>query len=133
MSGTFGYELDPRLLKEEDKHVIRDQIEQFHKFDELIREGDYYRLDQPASNGLYTAWEFVSSDRSEALVSLVVTDVEANAAFPFVKLRGLEPEGIYHLEEMEQRFTGAALMYGGYALPQLPGDYPAVLLHFIRQ
>ena len=132
LAGTFGYELDPRRLSEEEKNIIREQIAQFRKYDRLVSEGDYYRLDRPETEAQFTAWEFAASDRSEALVSMVFTDVEANAAFPYIRLRGLDPEGIYHLEGEDTCLTGASLMYGGYSLPQPSGDYPAVLLHFVR-
>ena len=77
--------------------------------------------------------EFAAKDGSEALVSIVITDVEANAPFPYIRLYGLDPEGIYRLEDTKECISGAALMYGGYALPQIPGDYPALILHFVRE
>ena len=73
---------------------------------------------------------FVSQDRTEALVNLVMTHVRANGPFPFVKLQGLLPERIYHLQEQSQQFTGASLMYGGYSFQLSPGDYCSVQLHF---
>ncbi len=133
LSGTFGYELDPRKLNEEEKTAIREQIEWFHQYDTLIREGDYYRLDRAETESQFTAWEFVLPDRSQAMVSVVFTDVEANAAFPYLRLRGLKPEGTYYLEGSKETFSGAALMYGGYSLPQPSGDYPAVILHFLQK
>ena len=133
LSGTFGYELDPRKLSEGDKTIIREQIAQFHQFSDLISEGDYYRLDRPETEKSFTAWEFAAKDGSEALVSIVITDVEANAPFPYIRLLGLDPEGMYRLEDTKECISGAALMFGGYALPQIPGDYPALILHFVRE
>ena len=98
--------------------------------------GDYYRLDMKKTEAYYTAWAVVSPDQTEALVSLVVTEVQANPEIPFVRLQGLNPEGRYQLEGTGQSFSGAALMNGGYAVGFGDGelkmeDYPAVQLHFV--
>ena len=44
MAGTFGYELDPGKLDDEEKDKIREQIRAYHKYAPLIASGDYYRL-----------------------------------------------------------------------------------------
>ena len=135
MAGTFGYELDPGKLSEEEKAEIRTQIQTFHKYYELIQEGEYYRLDTPESEDYYTAWEHVLADRSEALVSLVIAQVQANPELPCIRLQGLCEEAVYQLEQTGQCFLGAALMYGGYTIGFGNGElklenYPALQLHF---
>lgn len=132
MSGTFGYELDVNLLGEGEKEEIRRQIQDFHKYYRLIQKGLYYRLTDEEKEAYYYAWEFVSENGDEALLCLVVTDVHANPEFPYVRLRGLQPDAWYELEGEGARFTGAALMYGGYAFEALSGVYPARLRHFVR-
>lgn len=131
-SGTFGYELNPGLLSKEEKVIIRAQIGDYHKYYSLIQNGDYYRLGSEAFNEKYSCWEFVSGDKSEALVNIVAFDVEANAPFPYVKLRGLEEASVYQLEGTDLRVPGAALMYGGYTFDVFSGNYPSARLHFIR-
>ena len=42
MAGTFGYELDPAKLTEEEKAEVRTQIETFKKYYSLIQDGTYY-------------------------------------------------------------------------------------------
>ena len=39
MAGTFGYELNPALLSEEEKQTIREQIQTYKKYERLINEG----------------------------------------------------------------------------------------------
>ena len=126
-AGTFGYELDPAKLTEDEKKAVKEQIAAFHRYEDLIEQGDYYRLDEGEKD--YTAWMFVSPDKGEALVSVVATHVRANAPFPFVRLQGLDPEKIYLREDTGERLTGAALTQGGISLPQFQGDYPAVQIH----
>ena len=126
-AGTFGYELDPAKLTEDEKKAVKEQIAVFHRYEDLIEQGDYYRLDEGEKD--YTAWMFVSPDKGEALVSVVATHVRANASFPFVRLQGLDPEKTYFREDTGERLTGAALTQGGISLPQFLGDYPAVQIH----
>lgn len=141
MSGTFGYELDPGQLCDEEKQVIRGQIERYKLWQDLIREGDYYRL-SPGSSA-FTAWQQVSADKTEALVSFVLQTVAGNPLPRHMKLKGLDPKANYRLEiadfhgcsprlhhAADRIFTGAQLMYGGYTLPPLSGDYPSGQLYW---
>ena len=130
MAGTFGYELDPAKLSDGEKKTVKEQITAFHRYEDLIAGGDYFRLDESEKDE--TAWMIVSPDRDEALVSIVCTHVRANGPFPFIRLQGLDPEKTYRREDTGEVWTGAALMYGGISFPQFSGDYPAKQIHFIR-
>ena len=123
-AGTFGYELDPGKLTEAEKKTVKEQIAAFHRDEELIAAGDYYRLDENETD--WTSWMFVSPDRGAALVCAAATRVRANSPFPYIRLQGLDPAAVYRREDTGEETTGAALMYGGITLPQFSGDYPAV-------
>ena len=138
MAGTFGYELDPAKLSEEERREVGRQIAFFHRVEDLIREGDYYRLGTMEMKR-FTAWQFVSEDKKQSLFTLVLTEPEGNPLPLHVRLKGLNPEKRYHLaaaeyagclyrgdEKLPDVLSGAALMYGGLTLPRLYGDYPAV-------
>ena len=140
-SGTFGYEMNVNHLTEEEKQEIRGQITGYRRFAELIAHGDYYRLNELEDMAECSAWMFVSPDRKEALVSMVMTHLRANGPFPWFRLQGLMPDGVYALEVTDPRgtemqsagcVTGAALMQGGYAFPYAWGDYRAMQLHLTR-
>ena len=132
MSGTFGYELDLNTLSDGEKEEVRRQIADFRKYEQLIRDGDYYRLNEMETQDFYSAWEFASRDGAEALVNLVVKRKQANAPLVHVRLRGLSPDALYSLDGDGGRYTGAALMRGGYTFPLFSGDFPAAQLHFVR-
>lgn len=133
MSGTFGYELDLSLLGEQDKREIEEQIVRFKKYYPLIQWGDYYRLTDAVADTCYTAWQFASKDGAEALLNVVVVSPEANPVPVHVRLKGLKEKAVY-LEKTEGKFySGAALMYGGFTLPILKGDYPAVQYYFVEE
>ena len=142
MAGTFGYELDLGKLSESEKEQVREQIQRFDEYYELIQNGDYYRLGHWQDNGFFTAWQTVAPDRSETLVSAVMVRPRPNLGPVCIKCKGLDPDAVYetvraqvfgspfpmdqYLSRMRRRFTGAALMYGGYVLPFLHGEYPSV-------
>ena len=132
-SGTFGYELNPASLSDKEKAEMAEQISDYHKYAALISEGTYYRLTELGDSSGFEAWMIVSPDREEAIVNVVMTHVRANGPFPWIRLQGLLPDCLYHLEGTQNAYSGVALMQAGYSFPQLNGDYPAVQLHFERE
>lgn len=136
MSGTFGYELDITKMTDAEKAEIRQQIDEFHEFYELIQYGDYYRLTD--TEDACTVWEFADPQGREALVNMVFSRVEANPVPISVSVRGLREHSFYRAEllhanefqrEPERWFqkdiilSGAALQYGGLTLPPTWKEY----------
>ena len=128
MSGTFGYEMDPNRTTSEEREIIKQQVAFFKEHYNLIQQGDYYRLTDPFANGPYTAWEQVSPDGREALVSLVFTAVHAAAPFFTLRLKGLNPQLTYQVNGGDT-YPGDVLMSAGYPLPVLTGDYQSLQLY----
>lgn len=126
MAGSFGYEMDLNLLTEDEKEAVKAQVEDYKKYYDLIHNGDYYRLASPQGDYGFTAWQFVSGDKTRTLLNLVITHVRANAPDLWFKLRGLDPEKRYRLEENGRIYSGSALMNAGISIPMIMGDYPAV-------
>ena len=126
MAGSFGYEMDLNLLTEDEKEAVKAQVEDYKKYYDLIHNGDYYRLTSPQGDSGFTAWQFVSGDKTRTLLNLVITHVRANAPDLWFKLRGLDPEKRYRLEEDGGIYSGSALMNAGISIPMIMGDYPAV-------
>ena len=124
MSGTFGYELNPALLNAEEKAEIRAQLAQYREYQELIREGDYYRLSNPFQDN-FAAWMVVSDDRSKALVSVIRLTAEANPPAAYVTLKGLEEDAFYRKKTAGKVYPGAALMEAGILLPAAVSEYEA--------
>ena len=129
MAGTFGYELDITKLSEEDKQTVKEQIEEFKKYYDLIQNGDYYRLTDDGRKSPFVAWEFVSADKKEALLNVVVLRTKANPIFHTVYARGLEADRLYQIDGSQEKFSGAVLMNGGYPIPVMGDDYQAVQIH----
>ena len=111
--GTFGYELDPRKLTDEDCDEVRREIAEYKRNWETIHKGELYRLIYPQESKERAVWSFVSADRSEALLYLVTITKPIETCFT-VKLRGLDPDKYYREEKSGWVFSGALLMKAGY-------------------
>lgn len=148
MSGTFGYEMDLNKLTDAEKESVKEQIRRFDSLYDLLQNGDYYRLSDPLKQD-YTAWAFAAPDGGELLVNVVFSHTRANSRGVHLRLPGLDPNGQYRLahiwcddgnrwrlpspEPADRLFHGSGLLYGGYTVPMLFGDYPSLQLHFVRQ
>lgn len=131
MAGSFGYELDLCKLTQEEKQCIKAQIEQYHKYWNVIHNGAYYRLTNPMEQEV-AAWQFVSEDKRESLIQAVMLNTHGNPIVPYVKAAGLDPEKQYQEEATGRIYTGAALMYGGIPIPQRPEEYLAYEIYLVE-
>lgn len=132
MAGAFGYELDPEKLTEEEKAAVREQIAQYKKWEELIRQGRYHRLSDPFT-AAYTAWMFVSKEKDRALLSVVMLETHGNMSVSYVKLRGLDAASVYRDTESGKCYYGADLMEAGLPMPVEQKEYPAYQIELIRE
>ena len=113
--GSFGYELDPNKFTEEDKKIVKQQVGEYHKYYDVIHFGDLYRLISPSENPFRAAWEFVSEDKTEALLTSVVMRKPEDRAL-FIKLKGLDPDKYYIDEDTHEVYSGALLMNAGLCI-----------------
>ena len=131
--GTFGYELDPNKLSENDRAIVKEQVQEYHKYYDLIHRGDLYRLVCPWENAYHCAWSFVSPDQREALVTLVRMRKEENTLL-HLKLQGLNPDAVYTVEQTGERYSGALLMYAGLEMSDCArNDGESCKLHLVAE
>jgi len=123
MAGTFGYELDVTKMSTAEKQQAKTATDFYKNIQNLTFSGDYYRLASPFSDNYMTAWQIVSKDKSESLITVVLTDVVGNPPFVYLKLRGLNPATKYSIND--QVYSGDALMNAGLKLQQFKGNYPS--------
>ncbi len=131
MAGSFGYELDLGSLSDEEKGLVSQQIKSFKKYGPLIHNGKYYRLSNPMTENS-ALWEFVSEDKTEALIQGMIFRKIPNMKRIAVKAEGLSPDSFYKIEGSDELYTGKALMCGGILLEDMWGDYRAVEIHLIK-
>lgn len=131
--GTFGYELDPNELTEEEKVEIRREVPLYHKYYDLIHRGDLYRLISPFENEYRAVWSFVSPKKDEALITVVTVKHPATDFF-LLRLAGLEPNAFYTDEDTNEVYSGALLMNAGLNLTYKPNDDgSSYLIHLIKK
>lgn len=131
--GTFGYELDVTRIKEEDKALIPEQIKIYHKYNDLVRNGDYYRIANYSENHEYDCYAVVAKDKKEALVTYIQVLGKPNRHSQRIYLQGLEPKAFYKIEGTDKVYLGEVLMYAGINITMLWGDFKGKIIHIIQQ
>ena len=104
----------------------------YHKYNDLIRGGDYYRIASYRENHSHDCWAVAAKDRSEVLVTWVQVLARANVHSRRVRLRGFDPKARYRLEDTEQIYAGEMLLRGGFLMENLSGDYKSRICRFER-
>ena len=129
MAGGLGYELDLGRLSLEEKEIVKEQIRKYRTYSGLVQKGLYYRLTNPFEDST-AAWEFISEDGSEALVSVVMQEIHGNMTANYVRLKGLVSGRSYQDQESGNIYDADALMEVGIPLPQRVGEYQAYQYYF---
>ena len=129
MAGIFGYEMDLGTLSETEKETVREQIKKYRRYAPLIQNGLYYRLSNPFEDET-AAWEIISEDGTEALVSVVMLEIHGNMTVNYVRLKGLESGRSYREEESGCIYDADTLMEIGIPMPMKGGEYQAYQYYF---
>ncbi len=125
MSGSFGYELNPLNFTDEERVMVAKQVKHYkEKVAPLVVSGEFYRLVDPfkSDDG---SWMFVSQDQNAAFVVYVRQIIRPSVRGVRLKLQGLNPDTVYHVEELDADFGGDLLMNVGLTVPVLE-DFEAV-------
>jgi len=117
-----GYEFDVTTLKEEEKQAIKDNIKRYKTIGNLILNGDLYRLASPFETDHF-GQIVVSKDKSKAFAIVGNRLVTSRESAFYLKLKGLDPNSTYQIEETGKQFKGNTLM--NFGLPFKPefGDF----------
>jgi len=132
LAGTFGYELDVTKISENDRNQIPEQCRTYHKYNDLVRTGDYYRMASYRETHTHDAYMVVAKDKTEALVTYVMVKRRANSRSRNIKLLGLDPDKTYRIEGQERTYLGSTLMNAGILAEDTWGDNQAWLYHIVE-
>ena len=77
-------------MTQEEKDMVVAQVAEYHKYYDLIHRGDLYRLLCPWEDHRFAVWQFVSRDKSQALVTKVTLD-NVWDHFQIIRMKGLDP------------------------------------------
>ena len=103
----------------------------YHKYHELIREGEYYRILSSRENHRSDCWAVASEDKNEVLVTYVQVLAQVNMPSRKVRLRGFDPAKKYRLEGTDEVYSGEMLMNAGFRMKDFWGDFVSRLYHFV--
>lgn len=130
LAGTFGYELDITKLSEEEKEEVKEQIENYHKYNHLVRNGDYYRLESYGDNSYYDSFMLVGKKKDEGLLFVTQILAKANVKSRYLCLEGLDSDKEYEVEG--RVYKGNLLMNAGIRLKPANRDFESRLI-YIRE
>ena len=150
LQGQFGFELDARVLDEQDMATLHHYTMLYKKHRSWLGNATYWQL--PSTDDLLMASGQVSEDKSEALFSIVLRDSLRSTRPGCQRFRGLNPSTRYtvsmsscNLEQLapfnrempswctcDFVSTGELLMQMGIPLPVMPPQ-SGVLIHCIAE
>ncbi|KRM34138.1 alpha-galactosidase [Lactobacillus intestinalis DSM 6629] len=129
MWGDLGYELDLTKMSKEDRQAVKNQVAEYKKIRQVTQYGTFYRL-KNAQTSNQCAWETVSPDKNEVVLSVVKVMASAQPCLTKTKLVGLDPEKQYEDQASHEVYGGDELMNLGIYDPVEHGDFMAHLYHF---
>lgn len=129
LAGTFGYELDVTKISAAEREMIPAQVAMYHKYNDLVRNGDYYRIASYQENHIYDCYMVVSKNKAEALVTYVQVLARPNSHSRRILLKGLNPDKTYRIEGEDRTYLGSTLMNAGILLENIWGDFQGKLVY----
>lgn len=129
MWGDLGYELDLTKMNEKDRQSVKEQVKEYKKIRKVTQYGTFYRL-KNAQTSNQCAWETVSRDKNEVVLSVVKVMASAQPDFTKPKLVGLDPNKPYEDQASHKVYGGDELMNLGIYDPIEHGDFKAYMYHF---
>ena len=110
--GTYGLEMNPCKLNEEERNQILEINDLYHKYhNKVIQNGDLYRLVSPFDNN-YMSMMSISKDKNQALV-LFANLLKENNRYRFLKLQGLDKNKLYRNSYDNKVYSGNYYMNVG--------------------
>ena len=104
-------------------------IKEYKKIRKVTQFGKFYRL-KSAQTSNQCAWETVSADQNEVVLSTVKVMASAQPYLTKTKLVGLDPNKQYEDQATHEVYGGDELMNMGLYDPAEHGDFKAYMYHF---
>jgi len=127
MMGALGISINLLELSRREVEEARTLIEYYKKIRYIVQEGDLYRLVSPRT-GCFAAFQFVTPDRGESSVFVFSLRGGFGKRHPNIRLRGLEPDLLYVVEDEGRSLPGSYLMNFGVD-PGVIGDFKSRIIH----
>lgn len=128
MLGTFGYELDPTELSQEEKKYLSGRTAEYRELQPMILTGDVYRLCDPFFGDAFCI-QVVSENKRRSRITYMGFAVRGGAYSRRIYPKGLAADVRYGYDG--RTFAGRTLMHAGIELPTLYHDYESVVIDLI--
>ena len=127
--GATGYEVKPIDFTDEIKEIVSADIKDYRCCEDLILNGDLYRLENPMESR-YFAEAVVAKDKSKAIM-VVYRGLDKPGCTPKrIRMQGLAEEKQYYIPELSCSIYGSTLMQVGIPLRLPHADFLSVKYHF---
>jgi alpha-galactosidase len=127
MCGSFGLELNPEELSQVEAAALPSIMATAKRVNPIVINGDFYRLAWK-HDGNYPAVQFVSEDKSEAVVFAFQQSAVVKPAPPPLRLAGLDPKARYSNDLDNATYSGATYMNAGLNVPFMRKDYQSRMI-----
>lgn len=127
--GATGYEVKPTDFTDEIKGMVTADIKEYRNCEDLILNGDLYRLENPMESR-YFAVAIVAKDKSKA-VMVAYRGLDKPGCTPKrIRMQGLAEGKQYYIPELQCSVAGLTLMQVGIPLRLPHADFQSVKYHF---
>lgn len=115
MMGSLGIGMDLFKLSDDEKEISKKYISLYKSIRDVVQNGKLYRIKDPNYDA-YTVNEYLYADK---IVIIGVRNHKKMSSFeiPHIKLRGLEDNSFYYIEDYNITLSGKALMARGINIP----------------
>ena len=124
--GATGYELDASDFTDDDRALVKEEVAEYKRSEELILEGDLYRIENPFETDGF-AMMLVSKDKSYAELTVYRRLGGCNGKIRLIKPEGLDENKNYYIPELNLILGGSTIMNVGL-LPRFNGVGPGDII-----
>ena len=129
LTGSFGYELAPEKIVENDREYIKEFIRFYNVNFDVFQNGKYYRITNPKTDD-YAVFEYVLDNK--VIVGLMCLSTHAVNIQTNIKLVGLDENKVYTDKTSGQKYYGSQLMNYGLKILTVgrQNDFYAMMWEF---
>lgn len=129
LTGSFGYELAPEKIAENDREYIKEFIKFYNDNFDVFQNGKYYRITNPKTDD-YAVFEYVLDNK--VIVGLMCLSTHAVNIQTNIKLVGLDENKVYTDKTSGQKYYGSQLMNYGLKILTVgrQNDFYAMMWEF---
>jgi alpha-galactosidase len=131
INGPLGYEFNILKVEQSVKDAISKQIAEYREYEELILNGDFYRLKNPSVDRCY-AYYITNADKSEILLSYLQNNAESDEIEHVLKISCAKSDFNYRNTLTNEIFSGSALKEGITVKADTVERY-GLLWHFVAE